>query len=70
MATRFLTDKPFVHHVLSRLTLDGDLAVQGSEKILLEEDDQGQLGGTGPAGHQGGPLRFGVDEWSVGFSKS
>ncbi len=56
-----VTDRPFVHHVLSRFTMDGDLADPASELILLEGDDQSLLGGSVPAGHQGGLLRFGND---------
>jgi len=58
----YVTDRPVVHHVLSRYTLSGDVLDPASERILLEGDDQGQLGGTVPAGHQGGPLRFGPDK--------
>lgn len=57
----YVTDRPFVHHVLSRFTLKGDAADPASEQVLLEGDDQAKLGGTIPAGHQGGPLRFGLD---------
>src|SRR5262249_51229325 len=32
--------KPYPHHVVSRFTARGDLAEPGSEKILLEGDDQ------------------------------
>jgi glucose/arabinose dehydrogenase len=39
----------------------GDVARPGSETILLEGDDQSKLGGTVPAGHQGGALHFGPD---------
>ena len=56
----YVTDKPFVHHVLSRFTMDGDRVDPASEKILLEGDDQAKLGGSVPAGHQGGTLRFGL----------
>src|SRR5205085_2151971 len=57
----YVTDQPFVHHVLSRFTLAGDVAIPSSERVLLEGDDQGKLGGFQPGGHQGGPLRFGKD---------
>jgi glucose/arabinose dehydrogenase len=57
----YVTDRPFVHHVLSRFTLNGDVVERGSEQILFEGDDQSKLGGTVPAGHQGGPLCFGRD---------
>jgi glucose/arabinose dehydrogenase len=55
----YVTDRPFVHHVLSRFTVHGDTVEAASEKVLFEGDDQARLGGTVPAGHQGGPLRFG-----------
>src|SRR4030095_11926822 len=57
----YVTDRPFVHHVLSRFTIDGDVIHPTSEKILLEGDDQAKLGGSVPAGHQGGVLRFGAE---------
>ena len=57
----YVTDRPFVHHVLSRFTMNGDVADPASEKVLFEGDDQEKLGGTIPAGHQGGPVRFGPD---------
>ena len=56
-----VTDRPFVHHVLSRFTIQGDVIDPASEKILLEGDDQAKLGGGVQAGHQGGTLRFGSD---------
>lgn len=59
--TLAVTDQPFVHHVLLRFVADGDVASPGSEKVLFEGDDQSKLGGNVPAGHQGGPLRFGHD---------
>jgi glucose/arabinose dehydrogenase len=43
---------------VSRFTADGDVARSGSEKILFEGDDQRKLGGTVPAGHQGGAIHF------------
>ena len=57
----YVTDRPVVHHVLSRFTIRGDQVEPSSERILLEGDDQSRLGGTQPAGHQGGALRFGSD---------
>src|SRR5262249_51808910 len=57
----YVTDRPFVHHVLSRFTVEGDAVISASEKILFEGDDQSKLGGSQPAGHQGGPLCFGPD---------
>lgn len=52
---------PYSHHRVSRFTLAGDKAVMGSEKVLLEGDDQSKMGGNVPAGHQGGGLHFGID---------
>ncbi len=57
----YVTDRPFVHHVLSRFTVNGDVVDPSSEQVLFEGDDQATLGGAIPAGHQGGPLRFGAD---------
>jgi glucose/arabinose dehydrogenase len=57
----YVTDRPTIHHVISRFTVIGDVFDSSSEKILLEGDDQAKLGGSVPAGHQGGPLRFGPD---------
>lgn len=57
----YVTARPFVHHVVSRFRADGDVAVPGSEQILLEGDDQSRMGGNVPAGHQGGGLHFGAD---------
>jgi putative heme-binding domain-containing protein len=57
----YVAAKPYPHHVISRFTASGDAAEPGSEKILLEGDDQTKLGGTVPAGHQGGALHFGKD---------
>jgi putative heme-binding domain-containing protein len=53
--------KPYPHHVIIRFTAAGDVAEPGSEKILLKGDDQTKLGGTVPAGHQGGAIHFGKD---------
>lgn len=57
----YVTDRPFVHHVLSRFTMNGDVVDPASEVILFEGDDQAKLAGHQPAGHQGGPIRFGTD---------
>jgi glucose/arabinose dehydrogenase len=57
----YVTDQPFVHHVLSRFMLAGDTVDPATEKILFEGDDQAKLGGQVPAGHQGGPIRIGRD---------
>src|SRR5207245_1730129 len=57
----YVADEPYPHHRISRLTARGDVAAPGSEVVLLEGDDQRRLGGTVPAGHQGGALHFGAD---------
>jgi putative heme-binding domain-containing protein len=57
----YVAAKPYPHHVISRFTARGDRAEPGSEKILFEGDDQTKLGGTVPAGHQGGAIHFGKD---------
>jgi putative heme-binding domain-containing protein len=57
----YVAREPYPHHRISRFTADGDRAVPGSERVLLEGDDQRKLGGTVPAGHQGGGLHFGPD---------
>src|SRR5262249_16047508 len=57
----YVTAKRYPHHVVSRFTAAGNVAEPGSEKILLEGDDQTKLGGAVPAGHQGGALHFGKD---------
>jgi putative heme-binding domain-containing protein len=57
----YVAAKPFPYHVVSRFTARGDTAEPNSERILLEGDDQTKLGGTVPAGHQGGALHFGKD---------
>jgi putative heme-binding domain-containing protein len=53
--------EPYPHHVVSRFTVDGNVADPESEQLLLEGDDQRQMGGKVPAGHQGGALHFGPD---------
>jgi uncharacterized repeat protein (TIGR03806 family) len=57
----YVSPKPYPHHVVSRFTAQGDRAVPGSEVVLLVGDDQRQLGGAQPAGHQGGAVHFGKD---------
>ncbi|MDP3072898.1 MAG: PQQ-dependent sugar dehydrogenase [Opitutaceae bacterium] len=57
----YVAKAPYTHHVLSRFTLTGDTIDPASEKILLEGDDQSKRPTRHPAGHQGGPLRFGPD---------
>jgi len=57
----YVARTPYPHHVISRFTAAEDRAEPGSEKILLEGDNQARLGGDVPAGHQGGALHFGAD---------
>jgi putative heme-binding domain-containing protein len=57
----YTAPRPYPHHRISRITALGDKAISGSEKILLEGDDQTKLGGPVPAGHQGGAIHFGHD---------
>lgn len=57
----YVAARPYPRHVVSRFTAAGDVAVPDSEKVLLEGDDQRKLGGTVPAGHQGGAIHFGKD---------
>jgi putative heme-binding domain-containing protein len=57
----YVAGKPYPHHVISRLTARGDLAVPGSEVVLFRGDDQRKLGGDKPDGHQGGAIHFGKD---------
>src|SRR5262249_3451985 len=57
----YVAAKPYPHHVISRFTAAGDVAVAGSEEIRLEGDDQAKRGGSVPAGHQGGAVHFGGD---------
>jgi putative heme-binding domain-containing protein len=57
----YVVPKPYPHHRISRFTASGDVAAPGSEEILFEGDDQSKLGGSVPAGHQGGALHFGKD---------
>jgi len=57
----YIAAKPYPHHVVSRFTAARDVAERGSERILLAGDDQRKLGGTVPAGHQGGAIHFGKD---------
>lgn len=57
----YIPPDPYPHHRISRFTAKGDVAEPGSEVVLLEGDDQTKLGGSVPAGHQGGAIRFGKD---------
>jgi putative heme-binding domain-containing protein len=51
----YVAPRPYPHHRIVRLTAGG------GEVVLFEGDDQRQLGGEVPAGHQGGAIHFGVD---------
>jgi putative heme-binding domain-containing protein len=57
----YVAAEPYPHHRVSRFTVAGDKIVEGSEKRLLTGDDQRELGGHVPAGHQGGAVHFGPD---------
>jgi putative heme-binding domain-containing protein len=57
----YVAREPYPHHRVSRLTLAGNVAAAGSERVLFEGDDQSKLGGQVPAGHQGGAIHFGTD---------
>ena len=57
----WVAKKPYPHHRVSRFTMRGNVAIPGSEKVLLVGDDQTKMGGHVPAGHQGGALHFGPD---------
>jgi len=57
----WVAKEPYPHHRVSRFTMQGNVAVPGSEQVLLVGDDQTQMGGKVPAGHQGGALHFGGD---------
>lgn len=57
----YVAKAPYPHHVLARFTWTGAAFDPASERILLAGDDQGRFRGSQPAGHQGGPLRFGPD---------
>jgi glucose/arabinose dehydrogenase len=51
----YVSPTPWPHHVISRFSADG------TEKILLEGDNQQKMKGTIKNGHQGGALHFGHD---------
>lgn len=57
----WIAKDPYPHHRVSRFTMQDNVAVQGSEKLLLVGDDQSKMGGKVPAGHQGGAIHFGPD---------
>ncbi len=57
----WVAKQPYSHHRVSRFTMEGNTAEAGSEKLLLQGDDQSKMGGKVPAGHQGGALHFGTD---------
>ena len=57
----YVAKAPYPHHKVSRFTARGDVAIEGSEVVLLEGDDQTPIGGQYPFGHQGGALHFGKD---------
>jgi glucose/arabinose dehydrogenase len=57
----YVAAEPYPHHRVSRFRVDGNTAAPGSEEILLRGDDQRNLGGKVPAGHQGGAIHFAPD---------
>ncbi len=57
----YVAKEPHPHHVLARFTWTGAAFDPASERILLTGEDQSRIRGGQPAGHQGGPLRFGPD---------
>ncbi len=57
----WVAKEPYPHHHISRFTMKGNVAIEGSEKLLLVGDDQTKMGGKVPAGHQGGAVHFGND---------
>lgn len=57
----YVAKEPYTHHVISRFTLEGNRVDPNSELVLLRGDDQSKISGRVPAGHQGGPIRFGPD---------
>jgi glucose/arabinose dehydrogenase len=56
----YTATSPTVHNRVSRYTANGDVAVPGSQKVLLDLPALGNTG-TGAGGHYGGSLRFGSD---------
>ena len=52
----YTATSPTVHNRVSRFTANGDVAVAGSQKVLLDLPTLGTSGG-----HYGGALRFGAD---------
>ena len=57
----YVAKDPYTHHVISRFTLEGNRVDPKSELVLLRGDDQSKIESRLPAGHQGGPIRFGPD---------
>ena len=49
----YVAADPYPHHRVSRFTARGDVAVPGSEVVLLRGDDQRKLGGPEPSGPSG-----------------
>jgi len=57
----YVVGKPYTHHRIGRVRVQGDVALPETLQVLLKGDDQSKLGGNVPAGHQGGALHFGTD---------
>ncbi|HEV8606861.1 MAG TPA: PQQ-dependent sugar dehydrogenase [Tepidisphaeraceae bacterium] len=55
----YVSPTPYPHHVVSRFVVSGNEVVAGSEKVLLEGDNQQKMRGTIKNGHQGGAIHFG-----------
>ena len=57
----YVRKQPFTHHVISRVTAEGDVVKAGSELVMIEAEDQSLKVGKYPGAHQGGAMRFGTD---------
>jgi len=52
----YTATSPSIHNRVSRFTANGDVAVQGSETVILDLDDL-----SGATNHNGGAIHFGAD---------
>jgi len=57
----WVAESPDPHHRVSRFRVENNRADPESEQVLLVGDDQTEMGGNVPNGHQGGALHFGPD---------
>lgn len=55
----YVAADPYPHHRISQLTWNAKHWRLDDERILFTGDDQSRLGGSVPAGHQGGAIHFG-----------